>query len=134
MGKLEQRSHAMENYLQVIICRKTEALTSSIEGSGMNKPTVWFLGYSNGGTYALEICNTNNNTCCRHSQHTPCYSTIIFAKKTSNSLFEYCFKLIQIHSLITSKGKLALLLEQHFGSGSSCFATNVNINVSFKSA
>jgi hypothetical protein len=68
------------------MCRKAEALTSSIEGSGMNKPTVWFLGYSNGGTYALEICNISNNTCCRHSQHTPCYNTIIFAKITSISL------------------------------------------------
>ena len=47
------------------MCRKVEALTSSLAGSGMDKPSISFFGYSNGGTYSLRVCNSNG-TCCRH--------------------------------------------------------------------
>jgi len=43
--------------------RKLETLTSTLKGSGMDKPSFHLFGLSNGGTYSVEICDDHH--CCR---------------------------------------------------------------------
>merc|ERR1711962_110228 len=47
---------------QSFLVSKISTLTSSIPGSGMDKPSVSFFGYSNGGTWSMELCSEEG--CC----------------------------------------------------------------------